>query len=116
EVNDMHGKARSVKAFQEAQAGEEPAMISSVEYIYKTDDKGNLDNEVLVMNRAAISGRNDFIEKRLVGVDIDLIADMNQHTTEAQTVTIGGNLDSFIAGIFPIAIPIVIPSYSYELN
>lgn len=116
EVNDMHGKPKSVKVFQEAEEGAQPAMISSIEYFYKTDDKGNLDNEVLVMNRTAIADKNGFIEKRMVGVDIDFIADMNQHTTEAETVTIQGNLDTFIAGIFPIAIPIVIPSYSYELN
>lgn len=116
EVNDMHGKPKAARVFQEAEAEQPAALLSSVEYKYKTDSKGKLDNEVLVMNRAAVAGKNDFIEKRLVGVDFDFVADMNEHKTESSTILVGGNLETFLASIIPMAIPIVIPGYSYELN
>lgn len=117
ELNDMHGKTKSVNIFQHSTdiSGQETAPLSSVVYKYKMDPaSGNLDNNVLVMNRSDVSGKNEFVESRMVGVDYDFIADMRKHESSTTVVSVNGNVETFLAAIFPIIIPIVLPNLSAE--
>lgn len=117
ELNDMHGKERAVKVFQESAPGAVETPLSSVVYKYKTDPTtGALDNNALVMNRAAVTNRNGFIENRLVGVDYDFITDMRENESNTKVVTTQGNLETFFLAIFPAIVPIVLPELQVEKN
>lgn len=118
ELNDMHGKPRSQQVYQETQTvtpGMEESPLSSLTYLYKTDPAtGRLDNDVLVMNRTAVPGKNEFIESRTVGVDYDFITDFRENETSTTVVTVQGNVETFFAAIFPIVIPVVLPEFQSE--
>lgn len=123
ELNDMHGKQKAQWVYAEGK--QDP--ISGVEYFYKQKKESRdvvisgqtkktlqfnaLDNEVDAIEKN--SGTN-IISKGTVGVDYDFVVDMRQ----SQTITIAGgmrgNLDAFLAAIFPIVIPVVLPSISKE--
>lgn len=118
ELNNMHGKPKGTYIFAEGK--EKP--ISGVKYLYKTTVKtlsmptyvnepiqiGSLDNDMLVMERDGSIGT------KMVGVDYDFVTDMREQETVSRTGGIGGNIETFFAGVIPAAIPTVYPSYSQE--
>lgn len=122
ELNDMHGKPKGESVYQESKSADPTqteAAISSVSYKYKTDPAtGLLDNNVLVMNRSAVNGKdglkNNFIETRTVGIDYDVAVDMREERTNSVVVAVQGNLETFLAAIFPILVPIVLPNVETE--
>jgi len=106
ELNDMHGKPKTQLVYAEDQA----QPISKVEYFYKTavNNKKQLDNKVYVIKK------DGSVSQNYSGMEYDFVADMR----EQQTVTVSGglnmNLAGFIAGVFPLAIPTIFPSWSFE--
>jgi hypothetical protein len=127
ELNDMHGKPRgqAVYAGDNSMPGsgnykplpEHAEAISSVEYFYKaipkSKDAFQLDNTVSVINKYSSPNR---IEQRNVGVEYDFVLDMRQEEAETFGFGIQGNLDVFIVGIFPIPVPIILPSFNSDYN
>jgi hypothetical protein len=112
-LNDMHGKPKAQWVYAE----EQDAPISGVEYFYRTKSQydpgkvNELDNDnVRVINR------NATISQATVGKDIEMVMDARQQSTETFGFTLGGNLDGFLAFIFPVAIPTVWPLPVYEHN
>ena len=105
ELNDMHGKPKGQKVFAEGQ--KEP--ISGIEYKYKLTNRKRLSNKF-----TTISKDNVAKESELIGVDYDVVFDIREHRTEQTSTGLGGNLDAFMAAIIPVAVPIVLPSYSKE--
>jgi hypothetical protein len=105
ELNDMHGKPKGQKVYAEGQ--KEP--ISGITYKYKLSNQKRLSNKF-----PTISKNNLARESELVGVDYDVVFDIREHRTEQTSTGLGGNVDAFMAAIVPVAIPMVIPSYSKE--
>jgi len=111
ELNDMHGKPKSQKVYQEGQT----TPISSVEYKYKSTPYLNgsfrLDNKTTVINSTG-----DVNNNATIGVFFDFVSDMREETSTTQSSGINANVDAFIIPPFPvpIPIPIVLPSYSSE--
>ncbi|MEM9329307.1 MAG: hypothetical protein AAGA85_26840, partial [Bacteroidota bacterium] len=107
EVNDMHGKPKSVKVYQEMDL-ENP--ISGVDYFYHTDPDNDqqLVNEVTVINDS--TGR---AERRLIGVEYDFTIDAREISSETHGPGVQINTDGFLASIIPIIVPIPYPEYSY---
>jgi len=117
-VNDMNGKMKKQLVYAEDQ----PTPISGVSYLYEgfqvnpsgdfTDDLqstngGNIDNEVDVLYP------DGSLSKTKLGVEIDIINDFREKTTETTVAGMNINTATFIAGI-PILIPIPLPDYSHH--
>ncbi|MCX6232765.1 MAG: hypothetical protein NTZ33_14600 [Bacteroidetes bacterium] len=102
ETNDMHGKPKSQKVYAE---GKDDAPISGVEYYYKQAGS-RLTNVVNTIDK------NGSKSKNLVGFDYDVINDFRECSTTAIQAGDQINASFFFAGIFPLIIPPVWPTYS----
>jgi hypothetical protein len=112
ELNDMHGKPKSQKVYQEGQT----TPISSVEYKYKSTpylkDSYRLDNKATVVNRYG-----DIDTTATIGVFFDVVSDMREESTTTLSTGANGNLDFFVIPFvppLPITLPVVLPSFSSE--
>lgn len=104
ETNDMNGKAKSEKTYAEGQDD----ALTRMEYRYNTNAEGKLDNDMVVL------GNNGRIGKSMIGVNYDMVNDFNESRSVTQAFGGDGNIASFLVGIFPIFIPIIIPRESYN--
>lgn len=104
ELNDMHGKPKANWVYAENK--EEP--ISGVEYKYKLSAPNRINNNFTTIDK------HKNIKENQVGVDMDIVADMREQSTYSHTGGLGGNLDAFLAFVLPVAIPVVLPSYTQE--
>lgn len=115
ELNDMHGKEKGQSVYQEGK--DEP--ISTVYYKYKqATHSGSTETNVL-SNNADVLFKEDattgkITSTRTLGVDYDVIADMRQSQTSTYAAGLNGNLDAFLAAIFPMIIPTIFPTLSDE--
>jgi hypothetical protein len=113
-LNDMDSKARSTKVYAQGQDSE----ISSVEYLYDNYagssnnygefNKGKLNNEVKVIYP------NGDIKTKTIGVEVDVINDFMANESTTETIGVNTNLAMFIAGIFPLFVPMPLPDYSHS--
>jgi hypothetical protein len=105
ELNDMHGKPKSVKVFDKG--GNE---ISSTETFYNVDDDGaevkHLNNYVDIVK--GVDGGK--IETVLMGEDVDLATDVRESKNESMGGSLGIYNGSLIIPWFPV--PIYIPYFS----
>jgi hypothetical protein len=109
ELNDMHGKQKAEWVYQEDDA----SPYSGVEYKYKQLSNKQIASEDLVVDK---SGN---ISKKLLGVEMDLIADVRQ--SYSSTISASGDINNdFFVVPAPIPIPInlfsIWPSYSNEIT
>jgi len=120
EQNDMHGQQKAQWVYQEGK--DDP--ISGVEYFYKQKQYDytfqnrtlkitGLDNELNVIYKDKLPNGSR-IQKRNIGVEFDVVADMRESLSSTISGGTHGNLDAFLAAIFPSAIPVVLPALSYE--
>ncbi|MEL7533159.1 MAG: hypothetical protein AAFN10_17715, partial [Bacteroidota bacterium] len=111
--NDMHGKAWRESIYAE----DAKEMISRVEYVYRTD--GDFDplgaNELNNTGVKIIKPTGETAEARL-GYEMDFIVDERQQETEATGLNNSGNLDAFLAGIFPGIVPTLWITPMYEFT
>jgi hypothetical protein len=109
ETNDMNGKMQLQSVYNQANE-----KISSVEYKYNIDEKGNIDNNI-----TTIDDKGN-VAKRIIGVDYDLINDFNRSYAKTTTSGFKANLASFLIPLgfipFPIFIPTVFPESSTNVN
>lgn len=109
-TNDMNGKLRSQEVFPE---GEENEPISKVEYIYNINESGEIDNNLITINSKGE------VEKKLIGLDYDMINDFNESYSKTSVNGVAANLASFIIPSVPPAplyIPTVFPKSSSHEN
>ena len=102
-VNDMHGQKKAVSMYAEGDA----SPFSYTKYHYKTSG-GQLDNNMEVIDR---DGK---VYTKPVGVEQDFVADMREQGTISSTISVTGNLATFLIGFIPVPIPTVFGSYSKE--
>ncbi len=100
EINDMHGKPKSVFNYSEANINSrnKGEAQSGIEYAYKTDvnNPKELNNEFLVIDR------NNRIRTKQVGVESEVTFDSRESKSETYAETIAGNVDFSMIGSFPI--------------
>ena len=105
ELNDMHGKARSVATYAET---DPKNPIVYTHYYYKTKSSAGtatrLDNEVDV-----VSGKTGVVSKGLVGKDIEVMIDLRENLSQTISNNFGLNVDIIPGGGWPIPLPSVIP-------
>lgn len=120
ETNDMHGKQKSQKVYQEGK--DEP--ITSVEYFYKstpysfessTNSTEIAGNTFKLENDCNIINSNGTVGTARLGVYYDMIADMRQSRSETTNTAIPINGDGFFAAILPIYIAMILPGFGKEV-
>lgn len=106
ELNDMHGKPKAQYVYAENQT----APISEVHYFYKTNslNQKQLDNTVYTINKSGS------VTRSLSGLDYDFVNDMREQQTQTISGGLNLNLAGFLAGIFPCAVPTLLPSWNQE--
>jgi len=108
ETNDMHGKPRGQKVYQENIS----TPISSIEYDYKKTPYGNgsfrLDNAAQVVDQKGVVSSNN------IGVFFDFVSDFRQHRSTSTSVSVDFNNDIIyiIFGVAPFFT--VWPSFSHD--
>ncbi len=103
ELNDMNGKPKSQKVYQESQV----SPISSVEYIYEQSPYLNgsfrLGSQVTTIAKDGTVNPN-----AQIGVFYDYTSDFRESTTTNNSAGVMANLDGFL--VFPILPPVLIPT------
>lgn len=103
-VNDMHGKPKGIDVYG-AKNGNSAPKISSVKYYYKTDNNGELDNYVKVLNE------NGSIETKLVGKEVDVSLYSASNFSKNVNVRLPINLKFTFPGF---GIAFFWPGFNYE--
>ena len=108
ELNDMHGKPKAKKVFQEIN---DDYPISGVEYIYHTEEENpsRLKNRVTVFDETTGT-----TSEKLVGVTYDFVVDAREMKRETWGPGVQINTDGFMASIIPIFVAIPYPDLSYS--
>ncbi|WP_024771409.1 thrombospondin type 3 repeat-containing protein [Aquimarina macrocephali] len=108
-TNDMNGKMR----FQKVYAEHQDKAISSVEYKYSTqqNDITKLDNKLPI-----ISKDGKVLYDREIGVDYDMVTDFRESYSKSENKGFKGNIVILIIGVFPVPVPMVVPSMTKMEN
>ncbi len=111
ELNDMHGKPKSVFTFAE----DNDTPVSGIEYYYKVDN-GNtlhkhLNNKVIVLNKDGT-----FKDGVTAGEDIDVVFDMREKEEKNYVQGTMLNMDAMLLAFIPAVIPVIFPQYSATHN
>jgi len=115
ELNDMHGKKKSVKVYQEEGDSPPPGGVKPVNSVfYKFKFVPYLENSSRLVNNAEIIMPDGKHVPGELGVFMDFTSDLRKSTTTMQSGSIQFNTDGFIVGIFPVTIPMIWPGYSKE--
>lgn len=107
ELNDMHGKPKSVQVFDLG-----GAKTSATYYYYKSESIGQ--NEYRLKNDVDVIGEQGVIRTKQMGVDVDLFHDMRYEETKNDSYEVDVNVHTMFFAIFPIVIPFGIKPPSYE--
>lgn len=106
ETNDMNGKTRSQMVYPEG----DDKPISKVEYNYNIGADKKLDN-----NFKTIDSKGN-ISMSLMGVDYDMINDFNESNSVSESFGVNTNLACFLVAIFPVFVPVPLPTYARHEN
>lgn len=91
-TNDMNGKSKSQKIYDENKN-----LISGVDYIYNTDNAGELDNHLpVVLSDGSIDTTKE------IGTHYDVITDFNESYNLSESYGVDTNLTFFTIGPLPI--------------
>lgn len=106
EKNDMHGKPKAQWVYAEG----ESSYQSGVQYEYSTTG-GRLNNKIPVLFKD-----NTVSSDLELGVEYDLVNDFRHSKTESYSSGMNTNIDVFLAGIFPIPVPLILGAYNKSTN
>ncbi len=105
ELNDMHGKPKATWVYDEF-----GTRLSGIEYRYKQQTNGKLDNRCTVIYPNGAVGNSVQI-----GVDISVTADSRESGSTLESGGINLNIDNFLIPPFiPGIVPTAYPSSHYE--
>ncbi|MCW3104305.1 MAG: hypothetical protein JWO09_2745 [Bacteroidetes bacterium] len=108
EQNDMHGKPKSQKVYQEGLS----TPISSIEYKYKMESYSGGANKL--SNKCTVIEKNGNVSVKRIGEFFDMVADFREDKTTTNSAKIQLNLDVIPGGPIPISVPMPWPSISNE--
>lgn len=111
-LNDMHGKLKKITNYGQDELGNfvEDKPLSSVEYFYKKDANGNLDNYVDVITNDDVDQGVATTSSLRLGYDVDFVVDMRENKTTGGSA--GFNLNTETIVFLPAFLPW--PAYSYS--
>lgn len=102
-LNDMHGKAKSVKVFGEMNNGTD--LISGTEYKYKEQSRGRLSNKSKLLTQTG-----EIVEKS-IGLEMDISVD----NRNSKSVNINGGISLDVDAFFPLVF-LAIPSFGINYS
>jgi hypothetical protein len=108
-LNDMHGKPKATWVHSELKTAENPdgALISGVEYFYKTDD----DNQAKLNNEVDVADEEyGTVTKRIIGVETEIYADNRTKSDNFHSGAVELNWTTLITA-FGVTWPTIIPEY-----
>jgi hypothetical protein len=110
-LNDMHGKSRSVKAFNKG--GD---LLSVSEYFYNVEDENAA--EKVLNNQVDVLRPNGTIRANTVlGTDVDFITDMRESVNESVGTSVGGYAGGMVIPFFiPIFAPYGAVNFGYSIT
>jgi hypothetical protein len=114
-MNDMNGKQKEQATYL---ANDGSKAISRTEYFYNTQ-KASDNTYRFNHDFPTIEDARGLVEKRIIGRDIELMADFREHKTQTTTVNLSVNFDFFFVGIFPVPLsnllqPAIFESTTYR--
>ncbi|HWK02510.1 MAG TPA: hypothetical protein VNS58_02695 [Puia sp.] len=113
EINDMNGKEKATASYPE---NDPYNPLSYTKYYYRTDNDSavfkHLSNTVMVVDSAS----GHISPSAQIGKDIELMVDLREENTKTKGIDVEFNVDGFILGIFPLAIPMVWPFPQWETD
>ncbi len=113
ELNDMHGKPRSVAHFSEPNANSlnPQDAFSVVEYkYYEEPGKHKLNNEVPVVSR------DNSVREAIIGVEAEMVFDSREMYNKSYSISRPFNLDAVNIGIIFLPIMMIWPDASTSIN
>ncbi len=108
ELNDMHGKPKSQKVYQEGQS----VPITSVEYKYKSEPY--LNGSFKLSNNCKVIEKNGTVNQRNIGMFFDMVGDFRESKTETKSTTVELNLDVMPIYGVPVPIPGIWPGFAKD--
>lgn len=106
ETNDMNGKNKSQSVYAEGQS----TPISKVVNNYNVGSNGRLNSTFTTIDEKGNVSPNT------LGVTYDMINDFNENYSKTESFGVNTNLASFLAAIFPIFVPMPLPTYSRHIT
>lgn len=107
ELNDMHGKPKAEKVYQEGQT----TPISSVEYHYK---KKNYLDAYELTNQCTVVKKDGTTAVKKIGEFFDMVADFREEKNTTKNYALGINIDVIPCGPYPLTIPTMWPSFAKQ--
>ena len=132
ELNDMHGKSRSVATYgSKKEGGFTDDPITRVQYIYNTENISHegepalrLKNEVYVLkddpqmlgnsNQPSVTGDKAITELMYVGYEYDFFADFRKSVDESGSGGLSFNMDIMGGGPVQFPLPFPWPSFNFS--
>lgn len=108
ELNDMHGKPKAEKVYQENQT----SAISSVEYNYKKTNYST--GAFKLVNRCISVDKKGNVSLSRIGEFFDMVADFREEKNVTTSHKLQMNIDVIPAAAFPIFIPMMWPVNTAE--
>jgi hypothetical protein len=105
--NDMHGKSKKESIY--VSRGDKTDLVSFKRYEYFTNPDNTLDNNVPCLYFDAANDTKQ--EKRVLGVETDIMLDSREKLEKSRTTGFMANLNIFMIGVFPIPIPTAFPKF-----
>ena len=107
-TNDMHGKEKANKIFNQ-----EGALTEETRYFYKTDNN----SRPKLINNIDVANEDGTISKNIsMGINIDLFNDVRRQYSRLRQTDVEIGVSVFLAGIFPIGIPGIFPPFGLYEN
>jgi hypothetical protein len=106
ELNDMHGKMKSQKTYQE----DNVKPISTVEYSYYLDEN----DSTCIGNKVTVIGKNKQISTKFMGKEKDVVVDVRNQETATFDPSLGFNLDGIVLACLPMPLPTIWPKMKIE--
>lgn len=111
ELNDMHGKPKATWVFQEGPARE---PISGYSYHYLTSETDLTQRKNIRKTLVKTESGGAEVVEQPIGLTYDVMVDAREHFTNVSAPGGQINADGFLAGVFPIVVPMPYPEYSSE--
>ena len=109
ELNDMHGKSKSVKVFDKA--GDE---ISSIENFYNVADDNAAEKQLNNYVDILQEGEAGKIQTAMLGTDMDMTTDVRESLSESVGTSIGAYGGMMVLFIWPV--PYVAVNFGYNIT
>ncbi len=108
ELNDMHGKPKSEKVYQENQS----IPITSVEYKYKSDPYTN--GSFKLNNACTVVEKDGDVSTKNIGLNFDMVGDFRESYSNTRSITLQVNIDVIPFLGYPAVFPSMWPGFAKD--